>query len=117
MIISYIGYDDEGKITSCTTNDESMMQKDADANGWKNVIKGHALPWEHYIKDGVITERPIMDVKVSAGMIVGIPIGAAVTMDGNTTIVNNGVLSISESVNSRVVRIIKFPYKDSEFGV
>lgn len=117
MIISYIGYDDDGKIISCTTNYESMMQKDADNNGWKNIMKGHALPWEHYIKNGVITDRPTMDVKVSAGKISGIPAGAMVITDGETIIVNDGVFSFTESTHSRVVRIIKFPYKDAEFGI
>ena len=69
----------------------------------------------HYVKDGIVVERPSMPLVVSGARITGIPAGSVLTLGEQTFEVDDGEAEIDGY--SGVVRITCWPYLDAEVVV
>ena len=69
----------------------------------------------HYVKDGIVVERPSMPLAVSGARITGIPAGSVLTLGEQAFEVNDGEAEIDGY--SGTVKITCWPYLDAEVVV
>lgn len=69
----------------------------------------------HYVKDGIVVERPSMPLAVSGATITGIPAGSVLTLGEQAFEVNDGEAEIDGY--SGTVKITCWPYLDAEVVV
>lgn len=114
-MIDYISYNKFGEITR-----SGVCQKEAlhmQSGEGEVTMAGIADDSRHYIKNGVITERPVFSVSVHANVIVGIPSGTSVYVDNELAgQCDTGSISLEKENQLDIVsvRLSLFPYIDKE---
>lgn len=123
----YVQYDATGKIGLWGTIQDVDFPQLAD--GGNQVLEGYAHGDTHYVYNGQITPRPLMDThptiisktdNVAENEVItitGVPAGADIWVDGEKYNLAAGetVLELTfDTVGTYRIRIVSFPYQDWE---
>ena len=120
----YIVFDGVGEILrtgSCRDSDLSLQAKSGET-----VMAGLANDLTQYVSGGVVFDKASMGVLISTiaparGEVVvlsHIPIGAVANVDGETVVVDDGILEVTfDTGGDYGVRITRFPYLNYEVTI
>ena len=125
--MDFIAYDDKGQILWVMRN-SSVDERETEMAQSFCVMEGTADDDTQYVKDGVITDRPSMNLSVDKTTITAngadeatisnIPSGATATCEGESLTIDDGELVFTaDTAGIYTIKFECWPYLDEEVTI
>lgn len=115
-MINFIVYDICGRILRTGMCCEADIKLQGDL-----IVTGIADDLMHYVKEGVVLNRPVMPIMQNEETLSNIPLGCSIYIDGALSIENNQKETITvekeHGSDTYSLRFVLFPYLDFEVTV